>query len=57
MQYISSHIRSHTPSLKIQPSKNNNLTLVNCSQFTEEANFDGSNTEKNIDTQLTYLAG
>ena len=47
MQYISSHIRSHTLSFKVQMSKSNYLTSLNV--FTEEVDYGSSNTEKNMD--------
>ena len=54
MRYISSHIRSHTLSLKVQTSKGNYLTSLNV--FTEEVDFDSSNTEKNMDDLILKSA-
>ncbi len=54
MRYISSHIRSHTLSLKVQTSKGNYLTSLNV--FTEEVDFDSSNMEKNMDDLILKSA-
>jgi protein SMG6 len=56
MAYISSHIRSHALSLKVQTSKGNYLTSL--SVRTEEVHFDSnhSNAEKNMDDLILKAA-
>jgi hypothetical protein len=56
MSYISSHVRSHALSLKVQTSKGNYLTSL--SVRTEEVNFDNnhSNVEKNMDDLILKAA-
>jgi protein SMG6 len=56
MTYISSHIRSHALSLKVQTSKGNYLTSL--SVRTEEVNFDSNhaNVEKNMDDLILKAA-
>jgi len=56
MAYISSHIRSHALSLKVQTSKGNYLTSL--SVRTEEVHFDRnhSSVEKNMDDLILKAA-
>lgn len=54
MSYISSHIRSHALSLKVQTSKGNYLTSL--SVRTEEVDFNGGNTEKSMDDLILKAA-
>jgi hypothetical protein len=56
MTYISSHIRSHSLSLKVQTSKGNYLTSL--SVRTEEVNFDNNHAsvEKNMDDLILKAA-
>ncbi|CAA7267658.1 unnamed protein product [Cyclocybe aegerita] len=54
MSYISSHIRSHALSLKVQTSKGNYLTTL--SVRTEEIDFDGQNAEKCMDDLILKAA-
>jgi hypothetical protein len=54
MAYISSHIRSHALSLKVQTSKGNYLTSL--SVRTEEVDFNGGNTEKSMDDLILKAA-
>ena len=56
MTYISSHIRSHASSLKVQTSKGNYLTSL--SVRTEEVDFDRSHAsvEKNMDDLILKAA-
>ena len=56
MAYVSSHIRSHALSLKVQTSKGNYLTSLNVR--TEEVHFDRnhSSVEKNMDDLILKAA-
>ncbi|KDR73471.1 hypothetical protein GALMADRAFT_71996 [Galerina marginata CBS 339.88] len=54
MSYISSHVRSHALSLKVQTSKGNYLTSL--SVRTEEVDFHGDNAEKSMDDLILKAA-
>jgi protein SMG6 len=55
MSYISSHIRSHTVSLKVQTSKGNYLNTL--SIRTEQVDFEaGGNMERNMDDLILKAA-
>ncbi|KAF8162971.1 hypothetical protein B0H34DRAFT_744517 [Crassisporium funariophilum] len=54
MSYISSHIRSHAVSLKVQTSKGNYLTSLGIR--TEDVDFNGNNAEKSMDDLILKAA-
>lgn len=54
MAYMSSHIRSHATSLKVQTSKGNYLTTL--SVRTEEVDFTSGNAERNMDDLILKAA-
>ncbi|KAF9483772.1 hypothetical protein BDN70DRAFT_904058 [Pholiota conissans] len=54
MQYLSSHIRPHALSLKVQTSKGNYLTSLTVR--TEEVDFAGGNAEKTMDDLILKSA-
>ncbi|KAF8964027.1 hypothetical protein BDZ97DRAFT_1904591 [Flammula alnicola] len=54
MAYLSSHVRSHALSLKVQTSKGNYLTSL--SVRTEEVDFSGGNAEKSMDDLILKAA-
>jgi hypothetical protein len=60
MSYISSYIRLHAPSLKVQTSKGNYLTTLSVRTENLKVDFAGGNTEKEhgrLDPQVCYLGG
>ncbi|KAF9050675.1 hypothetical protein BDZ89DRAFT_1057118 [Hymenopellis radicata] len=54
MAYLSSHIRSHSTSLKVQTSKGNYLSSLNVR--TEEVDFSSGNPERNMDDLILKTA-
>jgi len=54
MQYITSIIRTHSTSLKVQTSKGNYLTTLNIR--TEEVNFSSGNVERSMDDLILKAA-
>ncbi|KAF5365760.1 hypothetical protein D9758_003172 [Tetrapyrgos nigripes] len=54
LTYISSHIRSHSMSLKVQTSKGNYLTTLNVR--TEDVDFTSGNAERNMDDLILKAA-
>jgi len=54
LAYISSHIRSHSMSLKVQTSKGNYLTTLNVR--TEDVDFTSGNAERNMDDLILKAA-
>ncbi len=54
MAYLSSHIKSHSTSLKVQTSKGNYLSSLNVR--TEEVDFSSGNPERNMDDLILKTA-
>jgi protein SMG6 len=54
LEYISSHIRSHSMSLKVQTSKGNYLATLNVR--TEDVDFTSGNAERNMDDLILKAA-
>lgn len=54
MAYVTSHVRSHSTSLKVQTSKGNYLTSLNVR--TEQVDFTSANSDRNMDDLILKAA-